>query len=81
MVSFDLTDLLYQRDRKIIAFARPDLAAPETRSSCVAQVVANMLAPTHALLSGAWNILITENVGFWPKADMAYCTANIRSWG
>ena len=34
-----LTDILYQRDGEIIAFARPDLAVSGTGSSSVAQVV------------------------------------------
>ena len=35
----DLTDFLYQRDREIIAFARPDLAVTGTGLSSAAQVV------------------------------------------
>ncbi len=35
---FGLTDFLYQRDREIIAFARPDLVASGTGSSSVAPV-------------------------------------------
>jgi hypothetical protein len=34
-----LTDILYQRDREIIAFARPDLAVSGTGSLSVAQAV------------------------------------------
>ena len=34
-----LTDFLYQRDREIIAFARPDLAVSGTGSLFVAQAV------------------------------------------
>jgi hypothetical protein len=36
---FGLTDFLYQRDREIIAFARPDLAVSGTGSLFVAQAV------------------------------------------
>jgi len=34
-----LTDILYQRDREIIAFARPDLAVSGMGSSSVARAV------------------------------------------
>ena len=34
-----LTDILYQRDREIIAFVRPDLAVSGTGSLSVAQAV------------------------------------------
>ena len=37
--TFDLTDFLYQRDREIIAFARPDLAVAGTGVSSAAPVV------------------------------------------
>jgi hypothetical protein len=37
--SIDLTDILYQRDGEIIAFARPDPAVSGTGSLFVAQAV------------------------------------------
>ena len=42
---FDLTDILYQRDRETIAFVRPDLAVSGTGSWPVAQV-AGIRAPS-----------------------------------
>jgi hypothetical protein len=38
-INTDLTDFLYQRDREIIAFARPELAVSGTGSSSVVPVV------------------------------------------
>ena len=35
----DLTDILYQRDRELIAFARPDLAVSGMGSSSVVREV------------------------------------------
>ena len=79
-LELDLMDFLYQRDKEIIAFARPDLAVAGTGSSSVAQVAdihnpSRGISPKMSKGKNEWRVTLQDEykyVKLFALTDLAW---------